>query len=148
MEIGFSNLASVPNNHFRHFTLEFDVQENQTDSQWADCAHGTSVSKHDPASADDGIDVVSADGENYVTATTMLNVEEDDNLEESPLSYELQQGYRILRELMTDSIKSVNWPFMYRVDDSYPETHDYYERVQKPMWLMRSKYKFSGFVMA
>ncbi|KAJ8298929.1 hypothetical protein KUTeg_022989 [Tegillarca granosa] len=68
--------------------------------------------------------------------------EDDDNDtddSDSPsLNYELQQGYRILKELMAESNKSVNWPFIYKVDDSYPETSDYYEKIKNPIWLEKS----------
>ncbi|XP_050409997.1 uncharacterized protein KIAA2026 [Patella vulgata] len=59
-----------------------------------------------------------------------------------PLSDELKNGYRILRELMSDSNKAVNWPFMEAVDDSHPDTADYYEVVDNPMWLKRMREKF------
>lgn len=57
-----------------------------------------------------------------------------------PATSELQHGYRILRELMADGNKSVNWAFMDAVDSDAYGLHDYYERVKQPMWLCRSKY--------
>lgn len=62
-----------------------------------------------------------------------------DDSDSPSLNYELQQGYRILKELMAESNKSVNWPFIYKVDDSYPETSDYYEKIKNPIWLEKSK---------
>ena len=58
---------------------------------------------------------------------------------EDATSEELQQGFRILKELMSDSKKSVNWPFMWPVDSSLPDTADYYEKIPKPMWLNKSE---------
>ena len=63
---------------------------------------------------------------------------DDHTYNQAPLSYELQQGLRILRELMSDSNKSVNWHFLHPVDDSHPETADYYEKIKKPIWLGKS----------
>jgi hypothetical protein len=59
------------------------------------------------------------------------------------MSYELQQGYRILRELMTDSNKSFVGPFLNAVDASAVGCADYYERIKRPMWMKRSKYIIS-----
>jgi hypothetical protein len=56
------------------------------------------------------------------------------------MSYELQQGYRILRELMTDSNKSFVGPFLNAVDTTAVGCADYYERIKRPMWMKRSKY--------
>ena len=63
---------------------------------------------------------------------------DDHTYNQAPLSYELQQGLRILKELMSDSNKSVNWHFLDPVDDSHPETADYYEKIKKPIWLGKS----------
>ncbi|XP_069132417.1 uncharacterized bromodomain-containing protein 10-like [Argopecten irradians] len=72
--------------------------------------------------------------------------EADDNKEDidtrDPLSPELQQGYRILKELMADGNKSVNWHFLEAVDSSHPETADYYERIKRPVWLGKMLTKF------
>lgn len=57
--------------------------------------------------------------------------------EKTPLSDELQHGYRILCELMSDSHKAVNWPFLNAVDDSIPELEDYYEQITRPMWMKK-----------
>ncbi|KAK3104223.1 hypothetical protein FSP39_025438 [Pinctada imbricata] len=66
-----------------------------------------------------------------------------ENSEEN-LTEELQQGLRILRELMSDSNKSVNWHFLWPVDDSMPDTANYYEKIQKPMWFNKMKEKFES----
>ena len=63
---------------------------------------------------------------------------QQDNRE--PLSPELLHGQRILKEIMSDSNKSVNWPFVYAVDDTEEGLEDYYERVKQPMWLQKSTY--------
>ena len=59
------------------------------------------------------------------------------NEEKEPLSYELEQGYRILREIMTDSNKSVNWAFMDPVNIEESGLEDYYERIKNPIWLKK-----------
>jgi len=56
----------------------------------------------------------------------------------SSMSYELQQGYRILRELMTDSNKSFVGPFLNPVDSTAAGCSDYYERIKRPMWMKKS----------
>ncbi|XP_064601292.1 uncharacterized bromodomain-containing protein 10-like [Liolophura sinensis] len=61
-----------------------------------------------------------------------------------PATSELQHGYRILRELMADGNKSVNWPFMDAVDSDAYGLHDYYERVKRPMWLCKMRDKFES----
>ncbi len=55
------------------------------------------------------------------------------------LSYELEQGSRILREIMSEANKSVNWPFMEAVDADKMGLYDYYDRIKKPMWLKKSE---------
>jgi len=55
------------------------------------------------------------------------------------LSYELQQGYRILRELTTDSNKSFVSPFVNPLDPSSPDYAEYHRRVRHPVWLSQSK---------
>lgn len=64
---------------------------------------------------------------------------EKEEIPEIPLNPELQQGFRILKELMSDTNKSVNWLFLDPVDASHPETADYYEKIKKPIWLHLSK---------
>ncbi|KAK3608519.1 hypothetical protein CHS0354_010374 [Potamilus streckersoni] len=61
-----------------------------------------------------------------------------------PLNYELQQGYRILKELMADSNKAVNWPFLDPVDGEALDSKDYYERIKNPMWLRKMESKFQN----
>ena len=67
------------------------------------------------------------------------NREMDSEHEKAPLSYELEQGNRILREIMSEANKSVNWAFMEAVDADKMGLYDYYERIKKPMWLKKSK---------
>ncbi|XP_052065701.1 uncharacterized protein KIAA2026-like [Mytilus californianus] len=69
---------------------------------------------------------------------------DDHTYNQAPLSYELQQGLRILKELMSDSNKSVNWHFLEPVDDSHPETADYYGKIKKPIWFGKMKEKFDN----
>ena len=54
------------------------------------------------------------------------------------MTYELQQAYRILRELFSDSNKSFVGPFMHPVDASAPGCADYYERIDKPICMKQS----------
>ena len=56
-----------------------------------------------------------------------------------PLSVELQQGFRILKELMSDINKAINWPFQDPVDAEKLGLDDYYDKVTHPMWLKRSE---------
>ncbi|XP_036365905.1 uncharacterized protein KIAA2026-like isoform X3 [Octopus sinensis] len=62
--------------------------------------------------------------------------------QKAPLNTELEHGYRILCELMADSNKAVNWPFLKAVDDSLPELEDYYERITNPMWMNKMRNSF------
>lgn len=71
-----------------------------------------------------------------------METEKESDTEKTPLINELQHGYRILCELMSDSNKAVNWPFLNAVDDSLPELEDYYERIPRPMWMKKSKLYF------
>ena len=55
-------------------------------------------------------------------------------------SVELQTGFRILKDLMADSHKNVNWPFMEPIDVSAPDlVADYHQKIEKPVWLKLSK---------
>jgi hypothetical protein len=56
------------------------------------------------------------------------------------INYELQQGYRILRELLSDANKSLNFPFIDEVDVEKLGLWDYYDKIDHPMWLKKSKY--------
>ncbi|XP_074660494.1 uncharacterized protein LOC141912956 [Tubulanus polymorphus] len=56
------------------------------------------------------------------------------------MDYELQEGYRILKEMMAISNKTLNWPFIDPVDGQIYT--DYYERITKPIWLNKMKEKF------
>ncbi|CAH1785567.1 unnamed protein product, partial [Owenia fusiformis] len=59
-------------------------------------------------------------------------------------NYELEQAYRILREIMHENNKSVNWPFMDEVDVQKYGLWDYHERIRKPIWLRKMKEKFEN----
>ncbi len=65
--------------------------------------------------------------------------ESEDEKEEDQMDVGLQQGLRILKEIMSEANKSVNWPFMNAVDAEKLGLYDYYDKVKKPMWLKRSK---------
>jgi len=58
---------------------------------------------------------------------------------ELTFSYELQQGYRILRELTTDSNKSFVGPFVSPIDPTSPDYAEYHKRVKRPVWIKQSK---------
>jgi hypothetical protein len=63
---------------------------------------------------------------------------DDDDEDKEPLNSELRNGLRILKEIMSDINKSVNWPFMEPVDAK--DAPEYYDRIESPMWLRKSKY--------
>jgi len=65
--------------------------------------------------------------------------EQPETLPELTFSYELQQGYRILRELTTDSNKSFVGPFVNPIDPSSPDYVEYHKRIKQPVWLKQSK---------
>ncbi|BFZ16019.1 hypothetical protein BsWGS_19057 [Bradybaena similaris] len=58
------------------------------------------------------------------------------------LNYELQVGYRILSNMMSAGNRCLNKLFQYPVDDTFPETADYYEKIKEPMWMFKMKEKF------
>lgn len=70
---------------------------------------------------------------------TCSSTDEGDYENEEPMSYELQQGYKILREIMGNNNRSFTWPFVNPVDAAAEGCSDYYKKVNKPMWLMKSK---------
>jgi len=65
--------------------------------------------------------------------------EQPESHPELTFSYELQQGYRILRELTSDSNKSFVRPFLNPIDSSSPDYAEYHKRVKRPIWLKQSK---------
>jgi len=65
--------------------------------------------------------------------------EQPETQPELTFSYELQQGYRILRELTTDSNKSFVGPFINPIEPSSPDYAEYHKRVRRPVWLKQSK---------
>ena len=66
----------------------------------------------------------------------------EEEKEEDQMDVGLQQGLRILKEIMSEANKSVNWPFMNSVDAERLGLYDYYEKVKKPMWLKKSEYLY------
>jgi len=75
--------------------------------------------------------------------TTQPAKEPPESHPELTFSYELQQGYRILRELTGDSNKSFVGPFLNPIDSSSPDYAEYHKRVKRPIWLKQSKLKLS-----
>ncbi|RUS71083.1 hypothetical protein EGW08_021161 [Elysia chlorotica] len=67
-----------------------------------------------------------------------------DQFDVESLNYELQVGYRILSNMMSSSNRLVNKLFLFPVDDNFPETAAYYEKVKKPMWMFKMKEKFES----
>ena len=66
--------------------------------------------------------------------------ERDEKDDHGQSNIELQTGYKILKDLMADSNKNVNWPFMDPIDVSAPHlVGDYNEKIEKPIWLKFSK---------
>uniref|UniRef100_H3AUF5 Bromodomain containing 10 n=1 Tax=Latimeria chalumnae TaxID=7897 RepID=H3AUF5_LATCH len=61
--------------------------------------------------------------------------------EEEDLSYELQQGYRILCEFLLEKHRSLIAPFLNPV--SSLDYRDYENRIQEPMWLLKLEDKFA-----
>ncbi|XP_059169098.1 uncharacterized protein KIAA2026-like isoform X2 [Physella acuta] len=78
------------------------------------------------------------------TGTHQVKTTEKEKFNVESLSYELQVGYRILSNMMSASNRCVNKLFLYPVDDSYPETSDYYEKIKEPMWMFKMKEKFEN----
>jgi hypothetical protein len=77
------------------------------------------------------------------THSVYANSEPDPDDSKEPLNYELQQAFRILREIMTESNKSINWPFMNVIDASQEGCEHYYQFVKQPMWLKKSELVYS-----
>ncbi len=61
----------------------------------------------------------------------------DSDTAKEPLSYELTQGYRILKQIMTEGNKSLTWPFMDAVDPNAEGCTEYYEIIKQPVWLKK-----------
>jgi len=70
---------------------------------------------------------------------TQLPKEQPESQPELTFSYELQQAYRIFRELTGDCNKSFVGPFVNPIDSSSPDYAEYHKRVKHPMWLKQSK---------
>jgi hypothetical protein len=56
------------------------------------------------------------------------------------MTYELQQGYRIFRQLLVDSNKSFVGPFLHPVDATALGCSDYYQRIKQPICLKQSNF--------
>ena len=54
-------------------------------------------------------------------------------------SYEVQQGYRIFRELLGDQYKSITYPFIQPVDVEGLNLWDYHARIETAMSFSQSK---------
>lgn len=55
------------------------------------------------------------------------------------LCYELQQGYRIFRELLSDPYRTITYPFLEPVDAEALGLWDYHERIKEPMCFTTSE---------
>lgn len=80
--------------------------------------------------------------EEEITEETMADDSDDGSSkeDEKPLTYDLQQGFKILREIMGSNNKSITWAFIHAVDRNAIGCHDYYEKIKNPMWLMKSEW--------
>ena len=56
------------------------------------------------------------------------------------LNYEVQQGYRIFRELLSDPYRTITYPFLEPVDAEAMGLWDYHERIKEPMCFTTSEY--------
>uniref|UniRef100_T1JLD2 Bromo domain-containing protein n=1 Tax=Strigamia maritima TaxID=126957 RepID=T1JLD2_STRMM len=66
--------------------------------------------------------------------------------DEMSLSYELQQGFRIVKEMMSDSYHTINQLFMNKIEESKSlDLNDYYRVIKNPMWLTKIKENFSSY---
>ena len=63
---------------------------------------------------------------------------EDD--EQQPLSFELQEGWKILDYFLRKADSNLTEHFMDAVDNRFPETQNYYDKIKEPIWLTLSKY--------
>ncbi|CAB3996699.1 Homeotic female sterile [Paramuricea clavata] len=61
-------------------------------------------------------------------------------------SYEVQQGYRIVRELLSDQYKSIIYPFLQPVDVEGLNLWDYHARIETPMSFSQIEGKFNSYV--
>ena len=63
------------------------------------------------------------------------------NEESQQNNAELETGYKILCDLMAESRKAVNWPFMDSIEVSAPDLYESYKkRIENPVWLKLSKF--------
>ena len=70
----------------------------------------------------------------------MVEMEKGEKEDQKQSSVELQTGFKILKDLMADSHKNVNWPFMEPIDVSAPDlAADYHQKIEKPIWFKLSK---------
>lgn len=139
MEVDEDSLGMFTTLDYDHFDFASEVQYGAAvvDNNHVPDAHVRAKPKQGAADgmpADDETPQVTEDGHS--------DQDDGDMQEKAPLNYELQQGFRILKELMADGNKTVNWPFVDKVDDSYPETIDYFERIKHPMWLNKMEKRF------
>lgn len=86
-------------------------------------------------------DVISADRKGQTVRNTIAK-EEPLVPDLSLFSYEVQQGYRIFRELSSDQYKSITYPFITPVDVEGLNLWDYHTRIETPMSFNQSKRSF------
>lgn len=75
----------------------------------------------------------------FVEDKKEISVEPEKKFDIATLSYDLQNGYKILISLMGAGNRFVNKLFINPVDDNFPETAEYYNKIQNPMWMRKSK---------
>ncbi|XP_041089724.1 uncharacterized protein KIAA2026-like [Polyodon spathula] len=108
------------------------------------------------ASQEDAISEPRTESSNSVNVEEMVEISEDSRSlleifhasstssgavnDHDDLSYELQQGYRILNGFLLEKHRSLTSPFMNPV--SKKDFGDYTSRIQEPMWLRRMEQKF------
>lgn len=56
-----------------------------------------------------------------------------------PVKVELHAARRLLREIMHNNHKTVNWAFLDPVDTDALGLDDYHEKIKQPMWLNKSR---------
>lgn len=83
----------------------------------------------------------SADGdENESAEVTQDWATEAEDDEQQPLNFELQEGWKILDYFLRKADSNLTEHFMNAVDNRFPETQNYYEKIKEPIWLTLSKY--------
>ena len=132
MESEEDSLGPVP--FTNHGELEYDPQspllEPAVDMIIDNNAHVERKQVDSPADGD----------ENESAEVTQDWAIEAECEEQPPLSFELQEGWKILDYFLRKADSNLTEHFMAAVDNSFPETENYYDKVKEPIWLTLSKY--------